>query len=347
MACSSPLVSIMIPNYNHSRYLDECILSAKNQTYRNIEIILLDNASEDQSMQTASKHAGGSVRICRNPHNILNTSYHLLAHLAQGKYKMLLCADDFIEPEFVAKAVDIMERHPNVGYVHGERDFVTDTGEVIELEPFFRCSFTAPGWDVMPIYMVTTIGQASQGIFRSDVFHRCGGYDMEIDHANVDRMLWFYLSYYSDYGYIREKMSKIRVGSQTETFITQSNFQHPVLCHLMVKEMVRFAKARGLEAVCSREAEALERLALDFLNYAAGRLAAKDLVGAGRYLEYIRLLSEPAARQETYLRLMRMQSGEDPIDLACLGRISLRALQKPRNYEPPLHYEVLRQEVLL
>lgn len=346
MGYSLPLVSIMIPNYNHSRYLDECILSAKSQTFRNIEIILLDNASEDQSMRTAAKYIGDNIRICRNPFNILNTTYQLLDRLAKGKYRMLLCADDAIAPEFIERAVDIMERHPNVGYVHGERDFITDTGELIELEPFFRCSFIAPGRDVMPIYMVTTVGQASQGVFRSDVFHKCGGYDMEIDHMNVDRMLWFYLSYFSDYGYIREKMSKIRVGSQTETFITQSNFQHPVLCHLTVKEMVRFAKARGLEAVYSRETEALERLARDFLNYAAGMLTAGDLVCAGRYLEYAQLLSEPVTQQEIYVRLLRMQQGKDDIDRVYLGKISLNALQKPRNYEPPLHYELLRQEAL-
>lgn len=337
----APLVSIMIPNYNHSHYLDECISSARNQTYQNVEIILLDNASTDQSMRIAHKYAGDKVRICRNPYNILSTSYQLLDQLADGKYQMLLCADDAIEPEFVEKAVALMERYPNVGYVHGERDFVTEDSEMIELEPFYRCSFTAPGRDVMPIYMVTTVAHASQGIFRSDVFRRCGGYDMEIDHANMDRMLWFYLSYISDYGYIREKMCRIRVGRQTETFVGQSNFQHPILCHLTVKEMVRFAKANGLEAVYNRETEALERLAKDFLNYAARMLAVGDLVCAGRYLEYISLLSEEVAYQEMYVRLMRMQQGEDVMDMTYLDYISLGALKKPRNYEPPLHYELL------
>lgn len=340
-----PLVSIMIPNYNHSQYLDECILSAKHQTYRNIEILVLDNASEDQSMQTAAKYAGNTVRVCRNPHNILSTSYQVLDQLAGGKYRMLLGADDFIEPDFIERAVGIMERYPNVGYVHGERNFVTDTGEVIALEPFYRCSFIAPGRDVMPIYMVTTMAQASQGIFRSDVFHECGGYDMEIDYMNVDRILWFYLSYHSDYGYIREKMCNIRVGRQTETFICQSNFQHPINYHLTVKEMVRFAKAKGLEAVYKREAEALERLARDFLNCAAGMLIAGDLVCARRYLEYARLLSKPVAQEELYVRLLQMQQGKDVIDRAYLDKISFSALQKPRNYEPPPHYQLLDQEV--
>ena len=69
-----PLVSIMIPNYNHSMYLDQCIVSAKNQTYENIEIVILDNSSGDNSVQVAAKYIKDGIRVCRNPFNILNTS---------------------------------------------------------------------------------------------------------------------------------------------------------------------------------------------------------------------------------------------------------------------------------
>ena len=67
-----PLVSIMIPNYNHSRYLEECIKSAVNQTYDNVEIVLVDNSSEDNSIQLAAKYVGNKIMICRNGYIILN-----------------------------------------------------------------------------------------------------------------------------------------------------------------------------------------------------------------------------------------------------------------------------------
>lgn len=343
---SQPLVSIMIPNYNHSMYLDECILSAKNQTYRNIEIIILDNCSEDNSVQVAAKYMGTKVRVCRNDYNILNASYKVLDKLAMGKYKMLLCADDYIESTFVEKAVSIMEKYPNVGYVHGERDFVTDSGEIIELDPFYNCSFIAPGKDTMSIYMVTTVAHPSQGIFRESAFHRCGGYDMEIDHMNADKMLWYYLSYESDYAYIREKMSRIRVGAQRETFISQIDFRHPIMYHLTIKEMVRFAKDRDLPVVYNREEEALERLAKDFLNYAAEMLAIGDTLCAGRYLDYISILSKDVTNQEEYSRLLRMQQKEEDVDMDYLKAITESALQKPRSYNPPCNYKLLDLEVL-
>lgn len=342
---NKPLVSIMIPNYNHSKYLDECIRSAQNQTYENIEIVILDNSSEDNSVQVSAKYAGKKTRVCRNSFNILNTTYKVLDCLTSGKYKMLLCADDFLHPTFIEKAVDIMERYPNVGYVHGERDFITEEGKVIELEPFFNCSFIAPGKEVMPIYMVTTIAHPSQGIFREEVFHRCGGYDMEVDHMNADRMLWYYLSYESDYAYIRDKMSYIRIGNQTETIITQTNFQHPILCHLTVKEMVRFAESKKLRTVYMREEEAMKRLAIDFLNYAAGMLVVNDKMCAGRYLDYVKILCKDMTKEESFQRLQSMQQEKCDIDLQYLKDITFKALQKPRNYEPPHNYQLINLEV--
>lgn len=345
MEKTQPLVSVMIPNYNHSRYLDECITSALNQTYQNLEIIILDNASEDNSVQTAEKYMSDSrVRVCRNGYNILNTSYMVLDQLSNGKYRMMLCADDFIENTFIEKAVAVMEKNPNIGYVHGERDFITEQGERLELDPFYNCSFTAPGRDVMPVYMVTTVAHPSQGIFRSEMFHKIGGYDMEIDHMNADKMLWFYLSYESDYAYIRDKMCSIRVGAMTETFLTQRSFQHPILCHLTLKEMVRFAKIHGLSAVYCREGEASHRLARDFLNYGAGMLGVQDFATAERYIEYARLLSDRIKKDELYIMLEQMIAGERAVDIDYLNRVSRNALQKQRNYMPPENYQKINLE---
>ena len=262
-----PLVSILIPNFNHARYLDTCIQSAINQTYANKEIILLDNGSADNSVEVASKYAHQGVKVCRNQCNVMNFSYKILANqLCKGKYFILLCADDYLLPEFIEKAVAVMEANPNVGYVHGERDFVTETVKKIELDPFYKCSFIAPGQNTMPIYMITTVAHPAQAVVRYEAFRTIEGYDMEIDHMNADRSLWFYLSYQYDAAYIREKMCCIRVGAQTETVITQQNFQHPILCHLTIKDYVKFAKEKDLPQVYNREEEALQRLAKEFIG---------------------------------------------------------------------------------
>lgn len=343
----NPLVSIMIPNYNHSRYLGTCIESALNQTYDNIEIVVLDNMSQDDSMQVAARYIKRGVRVCRNVFNILNQSYLTMADpsLTSGKYMMLLCADDYIHPEFVSKAVDIMERHPNIGYVHGERDFVNEEGEVYSLDPFFQCSFWVPGERIMPLYMVTTIAHPSQGIYRRESFLIIGGYDLEIDHMNADRALWYYLSYISDYAYIREKMSFIRIGNQTETFVTQTNLQHPILCHLTIKDFVKFAKKYNLENVLEREKEANERLSNEFINYAAGMILAKEEQKAEVYMDYAVVLNRNIVHSKNYKVISQTLSGakKDEEIIRSICRVSMI---KKRGYKPPEGYFELCKSTL-
>lgn len=141
MKVEKPLVSILIPNFNHSMYLDASIQSALNQTYSNIEIIVNDNASTDNSIEVASKYIDRGIIINKNPQNIYNFNYDILDDYIGGKYFVLLCADDILRPTFVEKAVTAMEQHSNIGFVHGERDYIDENGKITELDPFFNCSF--------------------------------------------------------------------------------------------------------------------------------------------------------------------------------------------------------------
>ncbi len=334
-----PLVSILIPNFNHSRFLGQCIESAINQTYVAREIIVLDNSSTDESIKIAMKYRKAGVKICKNQFNILNLSYRILAEqLANGKYFILLCADDYLQPDFIEIAVALMERHPTVGYVHGERDFVTDSDKVIELEPFYKCSFVASGRNTMPIYMVTTVAHPTQGVIRKDAFNKIGGYDMEIDHMNADRSLWFYLSYYYDSAYIKKKMCRIRIGEQTETVITQQNFQHPILYHLTLKEYVKYARSKNLPQVYNREGEALRRLSSEFVGYAGGMLYIDDFVKAKAYLDYARIVNREIVENDLYQRYFKMVKVQD-IDKDYIKKQADLLYKHKRNYEPPEGYE--------
>lgn len=332
---NEPLVSIMIPNYNYSKYLDQCIRSAIDQTYENLEIVILDNASQDNSVEIASKYLGDKrVTVCRNQLNIMSRNYNLLASLTKGKYMILLCSDDYIYPHFIEQAVEIMELYPEVGYVHGEKDFVTEEGEIQYWDPFYRCSFVAPGLNTMPVYMVTTVAHPTQGVFRRTAFNQIRGYDKEIDHMNADKTLWFYLSEISDAAYIREKCCGIRIGSETQTFITQRNFQHPILCHLTIKDFVKYAREKGYPKVYNREDEALLRLAGEFTGYAIGMLAEEDYNLAKDYLTYAKVVSRKICDTDKYKVVQNMLIKHN-IDRDKLAKLVAPPENKKRGYEPP------------
>ncbi|MDL2216672.1 glycosyltransferase family 2 protein [Desulfovibrio sp. OttesenSCG-928-M14] len=339
---SRPLVSIIIPNYLHSTYLAQSIQSALDQTYKRTQIVVLDNDSEDSSLATAAAFMDRGVTVCKNPFNIFNGSYDLLAGpLTHGKYILMLPADDFIRSSFVERAVDIMERHPNVGYVHGERAFLR--GEtLLPQDPFYDRSFICPGASVMPIYMMASVAHPAQGLFRREAFYAIGGYDQRIDHVNADRLLWYYLSSVSDYAYLQDEMAVVRVGEQTETAINAANMYHPFGLYLTIQEMVDFARLHGYAAVYERQRPALDKLARELLEFPIRLLAGGNDEDTGRYLAFCRMISPAIASDPRYARLeqMRTRAEVDMDELADMVK-DFDHITRKRGYAPPHGYKEL------
>jgi glycosyltransferase involved in cell wall biosynthesis len=92
-----PLVSILIANFNNAKYLDECIQSIINQSYKNWEVIFVDDCSTDNSIDTISKYTQIPLRIFKNEKNEgCGFSKHRCAMEAQGELLAYLDADDAI-----------------------------------------------------------------------------------------------------------------------------------------------------------------------------------------------------------------------------------------------------------
>ncbi len=338
MSVKGELVSIMIPNYNHGRFLDKCIQSALNQTYENVEIVVLDNCSEDDSISVIKKYISRGVRLLKNPTNISNRSYDVLASLTSGKYMMLLCADDYIMPDFIEKAVKVMEKYPNVGYVHGERNFINQSGDIIEIEPFFNCSFWAKGEEMLPIYLMTPVAMPSQGIIRRSSFDKIKGYDAVIPHLSADKTLWFYLSTVSDYVYIREKVVCFHIGDETQSSITVKNFQMPILVYLTIKNLLDYSRLKGYHKVLEREQEALKKFSVECLEYCKEMLVIGDFTKANEYLLFCQLINNTIVENQCFQTLHQMQNTKT-VDMDYLADMEKAGFEKKRNYEPPMGFQ--------
>lgn len=111
-----PLVSIGLPVYNGEKYLSEAIDSILGQTYRNLELIICDNASTDRTEEICRAYAARDprVRYYRNERNLgAAPNYNLCFARARGKYFKWSAHDDRITPDFVAKAVAKLESNAN------------------------------------------------------------------------------------------------------------------------------------------------------------------------------------------------------------------------------------------
>ncbi len=112
----NPRVSVIVPNYNYARFLDQRITSVLDQTYQNFELILLDDASTDDSQDVLSRYAD-------NPHvthliiNQQNTGNPFIQwrrglSLAQGEYVWIAESDDWADIHFLEEAVRSLDAYP-------------------------------------------------------------------------------------------------------------------------------------------------------------------------------------------------------------------------------------------
>lgn len=132
-------VSVVMPVYNVERYVDECLQSVLDQTYKHMEVIVVDDCGTDQSMAVveqclsrnryekcadaevyASTTAGKTVKILHHNHNRgLSAARNTGIDVATGEYVYFIDSDDTITPNCIELLVEQAERHPGVDMVQG------------------------------------------------------------------------------------------------------------------------------------------------------------------------------------------------------------------------------------
>ena len=114
-----PEVTIVIPVYNRASLLRRCVDSALAQTWRNLEIVISDNASEDGSWDVVQDYVSRDSRVrgYRNPTNIGPVENWIRGvEQARGKYCKILFSDDYLEPEYLEQTVPMLNDE-SVGFV--------------------------------------------------------------------------------------------------------------------------------------------------------------------------------------------------------------------------------------
>ena len=109
-----PTVSVVIPVYNGDRYLAEAITSVLDQTYKNFELIVVDDGSTDGSAEIAKSYKQ-AVLYTFQPNGGLSKARNTGLALARGKYIAFLDHDDLWLPHKLARQVTYLDSHPDVG----------------------------------------------------------------------------------------------------------------------------------------------------------------------------------------------------------------------------------------
>ena len=132
-----PTVSVIIPSYNHEKFIQECIQSVLDQTYQDFEIVITDDCSSDRSVELIQSFDDSRIKLFRHLENkgasfatnscILNSS---------GKYIAMLSSDDAWYPDKLALQVKYLEEHPEIAAVFGKVDWIDENGDEILYKNF-------------------------------------------------------------------------------------------------------------------------------------------------------------------------------------------------------------------
>jgi glycosyltransferase involved in cell wall biosynthesis len=120
-------VSIIAPVYNSAGFIEDSIQSVLNQTYPNIEYIIMDGGSTDGTLEIAQKYAD-KLTIVSEPDNGQSHAINKGWKRATGDVLAWLNADDLYVPDTVATAVNYLEQHPETRWVYGRADFTYEDG---------------------------------------------------------------------------------------------------------------------------------------------------------------------------------------------------------------------------
>lgn len=162
-------ISVLIPTYNYAKYLPSAINSVLSQTYKNFELIIIDNCSEDNTVSIIESYKKKDSRIIffKNDTNIgMTENWNKCLSLSSGKYIKFLNADDVLEKNILKEYVTVLEMDSKVALVTCWKIFIGDRKGIYK-QP---CIGKMSGNDVIKSTLNTTnwIGEPSLVMFRRE-----------------------------------------------------------------------------------------------------------------------------------------------------------------------------------
>lgn len=172
-----PLVSVIIPNYNYAKYVGEAIDSALNQTYENLEIIVVDDGSKDNSREILESY-GDKIKVIFQENAGVSAARNNGVKNSNGKYIAFLDADDIWFSEKIAKQVNVLEKNEDVGLVDVGLEEFDNNGNIISS----RLDGLS-GWvsnEFLLLERSVVLGAASGMMLPRKVFDEVGGFDLNL-----------------------------------------------------------------------------------------------------------------------------------------------------------------------
>ncbi|PYI68364.1 glycosyltransferase family 2 protein [Arthrobacter livingstonensis] len=201
-ATSKALISVVIPCYNYGHFLPDAVAGVLAQPGVDVEIIIVDDASPDGSVQIARELEAADSRITVVAHEANQghiATYNDGLKRVLGDYVVLLSADDILAPGSLGRSAALMQAHPEVGLVYGYAPSFESHAPVARTRVRSWTIWEGEEWVQRICTRGTNLIVNPEAMIRRDVMDHLVGYDAEHPHA-ADMLLWMQAAMFGSVG---------------------------------------------------------------------------------------------------------------------------------------------------
>lgn len=183
---SEPLVSVILPTYNRGHLLRESIFSVLNQTYRNFELIVVDDGSTDETASVVAAIADSRIRYVYQQNGGRSKARNHALSLAQGELIAFLDSDDIYLPDKLARQVVYLQSHPGTRMIYTSAHCIDASGQYLEHKYYAEKSGHL--YEDIAFFTPVTITLPTVMAYK-EIFDHVGGFD-EGMHRFEDTDMW-------------------------------------------------------------------------------------------------------------------------------------------------------------
>ncbi|WP_048510950.1 glycosyltransferase [Chryseobacterium sp. FH2] len=247
-----PLVSILCLSYNHAQFVVESLESIKSQSYSNIEILICDDSSKDNSVEVINNWAENNSHL--NIHFIRHTqnqgickSLNELLHQSKGKYILTLALDDLLERDKIEKHVILLENSASHEVLVFSNAYLIDDNSALYQNtfiPYFHKYLNLESGNFYETLIKDNFIPAMSCLIKSAIVKEIGGWDESLSFEDYD--MWLRLSQKYDFIYDNSKSCRYRIHAtnshKKKNFLNESFFaiylkhkEHPLMKHKIMQ----------------------------------------------------------------------------------------------------------------